>query len=172
MLRVFEAPGCFEFNDGPDVRCILVGYMLAELLLEDLRERAHVPAKLDNAGAYLLNEKKSRHHHACARGRPCGSFCLQMEGLPPKPLASCDCSRFASSNRIGGSKSQKATTVTRIATPTPTIPVTADSFQNARASEGLKTMTATRTVTPTPDPCDCFDFSNSNRIRGSKNDDS
>ena len=42
------------------------------------------------------------------------------------------------------------TTVTGIATPTPTIPVTVDTFQIARRFEGPKVTTVTGMATPTP----------------------
>ena len=41
-------------------------------------------------------------------------------------------------------------TVTRIATPTPTIPVIVDIFEISRGSEGPQAMTVTRIATPTP----------------------
>ena len=65
------------------------------------------------------------------------------------------------------SEGRKATTVTRIATLTPAIPVTVDT----RSVRGCKNDAICKHRDPDPhDPCDFSHFRNAKRIRGSKSD--
>ena len=65
------------------------------------------------------------------------------------------------------------TTVTGIATPTPTIPVTVHTFHNCKKIRGSKSNDNYRDGGADPhDPCDCWHFSNCKKIRGSKSNDS
>ena len=65
------------------------------------------------------------------------------------------------------------TTVTGMAMPTPTIPVTVDTFHIARGSRGPKVTTVTGMATPTPTvPVTVDTFHNCKKIRGSQSDDS
>ena len=66
------------------------------------------------------------------------------------------------------SEGRKATTVTRIATLTPAIPVTVDT----RSIRGCQNDDIYEHRDPDPqDPCDFSRFRNAKRIRGSKSDD-
>ena len=65
------------------------------------------------------------------------------------------------------------TTVTGMATPTPTIPVTVSTFHNCKKIRGSKSNDSYRDGDADPhDPCDCWHFSNCKKIRGSKSNDS
>ena len=64
-------------------------------------------------------------------------------------------------------------TVTGMATPTPTIPVTVGTFQIATRFKGPEVTTVTGMATPTPTVLVTVDtFHNCKKIRGSKSDDS
>ena len=63
------------------------------------------------------------------------------------------------------------TTVTGMATPTPTIPVTVDTFHNCKKIQGSQS--DDRIATPTPTiPVTVSTFHNCKKIRGSKSNDS
>ena len=69
------------------------------------------------------------------------------------PHDPCDCWLFIIARRFEG---PKVTTVTGIATPTPTIPVTVSTFYNCKKIRGSKSNDSYRDGDADPhDPCDC-----------------
>ena len=78
-----------------------------------------------------IKKKASCRHHVCNEGRLCGSSCSQMgRHLPLSTFFTIHEDRRVQQKR-------QATTVTKIASPTPAVIVTVDTFSNS--------MTVTRT---------------------------